>query len=69
MSASKDMLCYCAICGQAILHNQEKADHKVFDFDGTLDYIELAHKSCAKQDLAVGMDYWQWDGRLVSCAA
>lgn len=45
----------CSICGQPIhIGSEELCQHRVIDWDGTLDYIELAHASCAEGD-----PYWQ----------
>lgn len=52
----------CAICRYEILPQDfeegQVADHEVYDFDGYLDYIELAHLACAKYD---DTGYWEWD--------
>lgn len=50
----------CSICEQWISRDEPKADRKIYDLDGSLDYIELAHRECA---VALG-DYpggWDWD--------
>jgi len=62
------MICFCAICGQPVTVGQQRdgdiADHWVFELDGTLDYIEIAHKYCAERDNRARNTpkYWKYDG-------
>ena len=46
-ATNRDEVCLCAICRNMIYAEQPKADCKVFDSDGELNYIELAHRECA----------------------
>tara|TARA_R110000824_G_scaffold12474_2_gene54946 strand:- start:762 stop:1034 length:273 start_codon:yes stop_codon:yes gene_type:complete len=39
--------CLCCVCQLPLASSDDLADKKVFDFDGSLDSIETAHKSCA----------------------
>lgn len=50
----------CAICERWIARDEPKADRHVAAFDGSLKYIELAHRACA---VALGDDPagWDWD--------
>ena len=49
----------CCICGEK-LGFVELADSKVYDFDGSLDYISLAHSSCVQHH--VPLHKWSdWD--------
>lgn len=40
-------ICLCAICRKMLYEGDQMADCKVWDLDGELDYIELAHRQCA----------------------
>jgi len=56
---------YCALCGSAILDymysSDMVADHIVLDIEGDLDYIELAHRSCAVADNNMSdRSYWEY---------
>jgi len=46
----------CALCGKRIVDNDKMADCYVYEFDGSLDYIQLAHADCAKD-----VDGWESD--------
>ncbi|MEM4258084.1 MAG: hypothetical protein QXL17_02895 [Candidatus Thermoplasmatota archaeon] len=52
-------ICACAVCGKMLIEGDQLADLKVYDFDGELDHILLAHQDCAAQ---AGGD-WEWDTR------
>jgi hypothetical protein len=45
-----NVICSCGICNLPILEGDKMSDHAVFDFEGDLDYIELAHLGCAVSD-------------------
>ncbi len=52
----------CALCRERIEpedFGKAVADHYVYDIEGDLDYIELAHKRCAQTDNDRRLDnYW-----------
>ena len=54
-------VCHCTICGKEIrVTDHAIADHFVWDIDGSLDYIELAHGDCAAlENEARGFAYWE----------
>ena len=53
-------VCHCAICGKTIHVTDAAADHFVYDMEGDLDYIELAHADCAElENEARGFAYWE----------
>src|SRR5688500_6057028 len=39
-------ICLCAGCRVMLVEGDELVDRKVWDSDGELDYIELAHRAC-----------------------
>lgn len=44
-----------------LYRGENLADHKKYEFDGEIDYIELAHVHCAVEDNARrGDDYWEY---------
>lgn len=57
-------ICACAICREDITQEQMEAktlaDNKVYDWEGDLDYIELAHRDCARREDPEGHS-WEWD--------
>ena len=57
------IICACGVCGKNIVAGNERlADHIVLEFDGSLDYIELAHIDCARKDNAErGNSYWEYN--------
>jgi len=55
------VICLCAVCHQDILDGQPLADHIKIDFDGEVDYIELAHHVCAELDNQSHPGYWNFD--------
>jgi hypothetical protein len=64
--ANTHTACLCAICRKPItiqeLANGTCADHHVLDFDGSLDYIELAHGTCARKwNRDNNSDHWNMD--------
>lgn len=57
------MTVLCTICEKELpieFTAETVSDHWVFDFDGELDYIELAHRDCAINDESQN-DYWNTD--------
>ena len=57
-----NVICCCAFCREHIYEGDKMADKKVFDFEGDLDYIELAHVECAKFEIGInGYKGWEWD--------
>jgi hypothetical protein len=57
------MSCACSICQKMLPENAqtgELADLYVYDFDGELNYILLAHQSCAEQT-DPNQENWKWD--------
>jgi hypothetical protein len=54
-------ICLCACCMEMLYEGDHLADHKKFDFDGEIDYIELAHILCARIDNVEHPGYWEWD--------
>lgn len=54
-----EVLCYCPLCNKEITKGTPMADHHVYKM-GELDYIELAHEACAKQEDPEG-HYWEWN--------
>jgi len=40
-------ICLCAICEKMLFEGDALGDNFVYDFEGDLDYIELAHAACA----------------------
>jgi hypothetical protein len=60
--------CLCCVCQLPLPTSADLADKKVFDFDGSLDYIETAHKSCAMAEVqehgnpaSFRLGAWEWD--------
>jgi hypothetical protein len=40
----------CSVCHKQIQLGQPIVDAFIYEFDGSLDYIELAHEACARQE-------------------
>lgn len=56
---STNVTCLCSVCRLNIKEGDKMADHYVYEFDGSLDYIELAHENCAIADNAARRStYW-----------
>jgi hypothetical protein len=60
------MICSCSVCRDGCYNSQELADHYVYDIEGNLDYIEIAHQACAKADnarraMANLKPYWEFE--------
>lgn len=52
----------CSLCGES-LGEVELADQKVYDFDGSLDYIMLAHANCVTSTLPLHKwSDWDFEG-------
>lgn len=59
-------VCRCSCCGGMVttfdIDRGDVADHRVYEVDGSLDFIELAHKVCAiVHNLGSGTTYWSYD--------
>lgn len=58
------MTTWCSICEDRItnsdFHHELVADHTVLDIEGDLDYIELAHRSCAEEANETSPKYWSY---------
>jgi hypothetical protein len=59
--------CLCCVCQLPLASSAALADKKVFDFDGSLDSIETAHKSCALAEVqehgnptTFRLGAWEW---------
>jgi hypothetical protein len=64
--AENRMICSCSVCRDGCYTSQELADHYVYDVEGELDYIEIAHVECAKKDnarraAASLRTYWEFE--------
>lgn len=53
----KTEICVCGVCRQFIYEGDATLQHIVLEFDGTVDYIELAHEECANRSGAT-FGYW-----------
>lgn len=40
----------CCLCAEPIMLGQSIVDAYIYEFDGSLDYIELAHEPCARRE-------------------
>ena len=62
MSSHKKEICSCSVCEKMLYVGDWLAEHKVFDCEGDLDYIELAHEDCARWaniSPDTPSDYWE----------
>ena len=62
------MNCLCCVCQLPLASSAGLAQKEVYDFDGSLDYIEIAHKSCAMAEVqehgnpaSFRLGAWEWD--------
>lgn len=57
MNESQEELCSCAICCESLYRGDMLAERLVYK-NGELQYIELAHRDCAR--LSADKDSWGW---------
>lgn len=52
-------ICLCAVCMTMLYEGDKMKEHIKYEFDGEVDYIELAHEGCGSKDnLESGKEYW-----------